>query len=150
GSSNNTTLVPNNNIVLGGAGNTRTVAVTPAVNQSGTATITVVVTDANGATAAASFDLTVNAPVQNGSPTTTFANATPITIPNKGAAKPYGSAITVSATTGTLTSVSVRLNGFSHTRSRDVDILLVSPTGQKILLMSDAGGASANVNLTFS
>ena len=37
GSSNNTTLVPNGNIVFGGSGANRTVTVTPAANQNGTA-----------------------------------------------------------------------------------------------------------------
>jgi hypothetical protein len=61
GSSSNTTLVPNANIVFGGSGASRTVTVTPAANQSGTATITVTVTDANNGTASDTFTLTVNA-----------------------------------------------------------------------------------------
>src|SRR5213075_2006355 len=59
--SSNLTLVPAANIVLGGAGASRTVTVTPAANQSGTATITVTVKDADGGTASDSFLLTVNA-----------------------------------------------------------------------------------------
>ena len=47
GSSSNTALVPNANIVFGGSGANRTVTVTPAANQFGTATITVTVTDAD-------------------------------------------------------------------------------------------------------
>jgi Carbohydrate binding domain len=43
--SSNTTLVPAANIVLGGSGANRTVTVTPAANQSGTATITLTVSD---------------------------------------------------------------------------------------------------------
>ncbi|MBK8038201.1 MAG: tandem-95 repeat protein [Verrucomicrobiaceae bacterium] len=45
GSSSNTTLVPNGNIVFGGSGQFRTVNVTPAANQSGTATITATASD---------------------------------------------------------------------------------------------------------
>jgi formylglycine-generating enzyme required for sulfatase activity len=45
GSSSNTTLVPNANIVFGGSGANRTVTVTPASSQTGTATITVTVSD---------------------------------------------------------------------------------------------------------
>ena len=59
GSSNNTTLVPNGNIVFGGSGANRTVTVTPAANQSGTATITVTVSD-GALTASDTFVLTVN------------------------------------------------------------------------------------------
>jgi Concanavalin A-like lectin/glucanases superfamily/Domain of unknown function (DUF1929)/Bacterial Ig domain len=60
GSSNNTTLVPNANIVFGGSGANRTVTVTPAANQTGVATITVTVSDGQLSTPA-SFQLTVNA-----------------------------------------------------------------------------------------
>src|SRR5438034_143488 len=60
GSSSNTTLVPNANITFGGSGANRTVTVTPAANQFGTATITVTVTDADGGTSNDTFVLTVN------------------------------------------------------------------------------------------
>ncbi len=59
GSSSNTTLVPNANIVFGGSGSNRTVTVTPASNQSGTATITVTVSDGSLSTSD-TFVLTVN------------------------------------------------------------------------------------------
>jgi hypothetical protein len=45
GGSSNPTLIPNGNIVFGGSGANRTVTVTPATGQSGTATITVTVSD---------------------------------------------------------------------------------------------------------
>jgi CSLREA domain-containing protein len=61
GSSSNQTLVPNGNIAFGGSGASRTVTVTPAANQFGTATITVTVTDGGGASATSAFLLTVNA-----------------------------------------------------------------------------------------
>jgi hypothetical protein len=60
GSSSDTTLVPESNIVLGGSGADGTVNVTPAPNQSGTATITVAVTD-GAATSTDSSTLTVYA-----------------------------------------------------------------------------------------
>jgi hypothetical protein len=59
GSSSNTTLVPNSNIVFGGSGANRTVTVTPAAGQSGTATITYVVSD-GVYSASKNFLLTVN------------------------------------------------------------------------------------------
>src|ERR1700694_5288619 len=40
------TLVPNGNIVFGGSGSNRTVTITPATNQFGSATITVTASDA--------------------------------------------------------------------------------------------------------
>ena len=61
GSSSNTALVPNANIVFGGSGANRTVTVTPLPNQFGSATITVTVTDANSGSAQDTFLLTVTA-----------------------------------------------------------------------------------------
>jgi hypothetical protein len=59
-SSGNPTLVPNANIVVSGSGVSRTVTVTPAANQTGTATITV--TGGDGvSTASDTFVLTVGA-----------------------------------------------------------------------------------------
>ena len=63
GDSSNTTLVPAANIVFGGSAANRTVTVSPAANQSGTATITVTITDAGGLTASDTFVLTVRQPV---------------------------------------------------------------------------------------
>ena len=57
--SSNTTVVPNANIVLGGSGANRTLTVTPAANQVGPTTITVTVTDGNGAQTSDTFVLTV-------------------------------------------------------------------------------------------
>jgi hypothetical protein len=58
--SNNQTLVPNGNIVLGGSGANRTVTVTPAADTfGGPATITVTVSDANSS-ATETFTVTVN------------------------------------------------------------------------------------------
>jgi len=61
GSSSNTALVPNGNIVFGGTGANRTVTVTPAANQGGSATITLTVSDGS-LTASSNFVLTVNRP----------------------------------------------------------------------------------------
>lgn len=59
GSSSQTTLVPNANIVFSGSGAGRTVTVTPATGQSGSAVITVLVNDGNGGTGIQSFTMTV-------------------------------------------------------------------------------------------
>jgi len=86
GSSSNPTLVPNANIVFGGSGANRTVTITPALNQSGPATITVTVSDGS-LTATDTFAVTVNA-VANTAPTisnianvTTTQNASTAAIP---------------------------------------------------------------------
>jgi hypothetical protein len=62
--SSNPTLVPNNpaNLTLGGAGANRTLTVTPAISQEGTASIEVVVTDGNSETATNTFIITVGLP----------------------------------------------------------------------------------------
>jgi len=57
--SSNHTLVPLTNIILSGTGITRTVNITPAANQSGSAAITIFVND-GAASASDSFILTVN------------------------------------------------------------------------------------------
>ncbi|MBI5944540.1 MAG: right-handed parallel beta-helix repeat-containing protein [Chloroflexi bacterium] len=58
--SSNTTLVPSENISQGGSGAARTINITPAANQYGTATITVSAIDGSTATASDTFLLTVN------------------------------------------------------------------------------------------
>jgi hypothetical protein len=62
--SDNPTLVPNTpaNLTFGGSGENRTLTVTPAAGQQGTANIEVVVTDGNNETAANSFTITVGLP----------------------------------------------------------------------------------------
>lgn len=82
-----------------------------------------------------------------------FSNAAPISIPSSGAASPYPSAIVVSGLTpATVRSMQVTLNGLSHTYTGDIDMLLVSPQGNAVMLMSDAGSncAISNLNLTFA
>ncbi|HQW80541.1 MAG TPA: tandem-95 repeat protein [Pseudomonadota bacterium] len=63
GTSDNTTLVPNNaaNIALGGSGTNRTVTIMPAADQSGSATITLRVTDPGGLFTETSFTVTITA-----------------------------------------------------------------------------------------
>src|SRR5207247_5423298 len=68
GSSSVQTLVPNANIVFGGTDANRTVTLTPAANQFGTATITVTVSDGQLRTSTG-FQLTVNS--VNDAPTIT-------------------------------------------------------------------------------
>ena len=58
--SSNTSVIPNNNLVLGGSGANRTITVTPTANTHGSATITVKVTDAHGKSAQRTFTVTVN------------------------------------------------------------------------------------------
>jgi uncharacterized delta-60 repeat protein len=118
--------------------------------QAQTITATLQLSDLGGifGTAAFTIDLGVASSLTNRSlinlPATLF-------LPSSGPAGPYPSTITVSNVAGVLNKVTVRLNGLTHTYPADLDVLLVSPTGQKVLLMSDAGGSFSvnNINLTF-
>ena len=85
------------------------------------------------------------------SPTQSFTNAAAITIPSVGSATPYPSTINVSglATSG-VSVASVTLTNFSHTWPDDVDIVLQSPTGVNVILMSDAGGSTAVTGRTWT
>jgi subtilisin-like proprotein convertase family protein len=85
----------------------------------------------------------------------TFSNNDGITITDSTGtpqpATPYPSTILVSGMTGTITKVTVTLTGVTHAGPQDIDVLLVSPSGQTVILMSDNGGVNdiSGVNLTF-
>lgn len=98
-------------------------------------------------TGTANLALTVSGSVAND-----FANTAAITINASGAASTYPSTINVSGVTGSVTKVTAKLTNLRHTYPDDLDVLLVGPGGQKIMLMSDAGGGGDvnNVTLTFS
>lgn len=83
----------------------------------------------------------------SGSTSGSFSNPALITIPSSGIASPYPSNITVSELVGTIVDVNVTLHGLTHAFPGDIDILLVSPSGQSVILMSDVGGASGVTNL---
>jgi fibronectin type 3 domain-containing protein len=76
----------------------------------------------------------------------TFTNGTTVTFPGSGSspqATPYPSDIAVSGVTQSIASVSVELRNVQHTWARDLDLLLVAPNGQNVMLLSDAGGDQA-------
>ncbi len=82
--------------------------------------------------------------------TTTFTNAAAVTLPDNGPATPYPSVIAVAGLTGNVTRVTATLRGYSHGWPDDVDVLLVGPGGQRVLLMSDCGGGNAREGVTVS
>jgi uncharacterized repeat protein (TIGR01451 family) len=84
--------------------------------------------------------------------TLVFTNACPIIGPDFGAAAPYPSLIELSGLTGVVTRVTATLQSLSHSSPADLDVLLVGPAGQRLLLMSDAGANIPvnNATLTFS
>lgn len=83
--------------------------------------------------------------------TVSFTNNNSITIPDSGKASSYPSAIIVSGLSGVVQKVTATIRGYSHSWPDDVDILLVGPGGQKVMLMGDCGGGNARngINVTF-
>lgn len=81
----------------------------------------------------------------------TFVQSTSISIPSSGAGTPYPSTITVPSS-GLVNKVTVKLNNVNHSYPDDIDVLLVGPAGQKVMLMSDVGGGTdlLGVNLTIA
>lgn len=84
-------------------------------------------------------------------PSPSICNAYPITIPSSGVATPYPSSILIDGYSSLITDVNVHLLGLSHSWPDDIDILLVGPQGQNLIIMSDAGGSAdiVDINLTF-
>jgi len=80
-----------------------------------------------------------------------FTNNQALSIPSTGPASQYPSTITINNLPTSTLKVSVTLSNLSHTFPDDLVILLVSPTGQKAMVMAHAGGGSvvANAMLTF-
>jgi subtilisin-like proprotein convertase family protein len=75
----------------------------------------------------------------------------PITISEFGTAAPYPSAITVDGLGAFTTDVAVRLGDVSHPSSNDLEVMLVAPTGQNLVLMSDVRADDAiGADVTFS
>ncbi|HSB28047.1 MAG TPA: hypothetical protein VLE19_09330 [Pyrinomonadaceae bacterium] len=79
--------------------------------------------------------------VSNSSPITIF-DTNPTTDPNP--AEPYSSDIDVAGLVGNVTSVSVTINGLTHSNPDDLDMLLVSPDDRAFHFWSDVGGGSLN------
>ena len=94
------------------------------------------------------------------SPQVTFSNATSISVTDRasgtnspnGTSSPYPSTIAVSGLSGTTSLVTVSLNGLTTARPRDIDVVVVAPGGQTLMLMSDTGDLTATsaINLTFA
>jgi subtilisin-like proprotein convertase family protein len=77
------------------------------------------------------------------------------TLDSPSPANPYPSALVVSGLPNGVTDVNVTLNGFTHTFPDDIDVMLVGPAGQHVILLSDAGSlnfgdpGAANLSLVF-
>jgi subtilisin-like proprotein convertase family protein len=96
---------------------------------------------------------TVDFPTTNPTPGM-YCNTNSVTIPDpagggatSGPAVQFPSHITVSGLGGRITHMTVSLKNVSDTAAQDMDILLVGPGGQNLVIVSDAGGATTNVSL---
>ena len=101
-------------------------------------------------------DVAVDSGVLNGGWTLTLTaaisgqNTGAITIPESGAASPYPSEINIVDHINPISRVQVSLINFSHASPDDVDVLLQSPSGRTVVVMSDVGGSNAVSNLNIS
>ena len=96
----------------------------------------------------ASLTQTVNSPtVVSGNQ---FCNNGGITLNDNGAASPYPANIAVANLNGTISKLTVNLNGVTVSNGQDIDLLLVGPGGRAFKILSDVGDAnpSTGINLT--
>ncbi|MBI5856441.1 MAG: proprotein convertase P-domain-containing protein [Sphingobacteriales bacterium] len=81
----------------------------------------------------------------------TLTSTTPIIIPAAGNGNPYPGIINVSGfPVAGVTVRSVTIRNYDHTFPDDVDLVLVSPTGTPVILMSDCGGATPATGQNFT
>jgi hypothetical protein len=157
--SSNTTLLPLANVVLGGSGAYRTVTLTPAANRTGTANITLTVSDGSR-TATSIFTLTVNA--QNSAPTiTSIANRT-IDEDQSTAAIPFTigdpenllSQLTVSATSSNITLLP--LSGIALAGSGTARTVTLTPAANQFgsatvtIIVNDGQSVNATASTAFT
>jgi uncharacterized repeat protein (TIGR01451 family) len=79
-----------------------------------------------------------------------FTNGNVIIIPNSGQANTYPSTLGVSGIAGSVSKVTVTIRQLTHTFPEDIDMLLVGPAGQKVVLMSDAGAGNPINSVTLT
>lgn len=138
--SDNATLVPNNpaNLTFGGSGGSRTLTVTPAASQQGTANIETVVTDGSGFTATNTFLLTVGSPSIS-----SIANQIALTNTVKSVSFWVNDAETAPG------SLTVTATSSDQTVLPDANIGIVNPgTTNRTLLLTNAAPGLATVTVT--
>lgn len=130
-------------IVAGGGTVSRPFSFTAAATGNGLLTATLQLAEGSINLGAVTFTFPLGATMQ-------FGSGAVLTIPDNGKASAYPAPMPVAGLSGVITKVGVTISNLTHSYPDDVDILLVSPTGQKALLLSDAGGANSVTNLTFT
>ncbi|GIK36847.1 MAG: hypothetical protein BroJett011_06800 [Chloroflexota bacterium] len=132
-----------------------TFRVNPALICGGTLTATLQLQDGAANLGTVAFEFTLGTTVSG--PPRVFANTGAIIVPagapasTNGAAAPYPATINVNGIVSPVSKVTATLTSVAHTFPDDLDILLVGPGGQKVILISDAGGGTdiSTATLTF-
>jgi len=132
----NQILVPFGNISLGGAGSNRTVSVTPAAGQQGSAEITVIVTDGDNNTATRTFLVIVGAPTVSSianqtTPHDTRTPAIPFTVSD-----PEYDVLTITATSTNESLVPV------------ANIVFADPGPNRTVTITPVDGVTGNSRIT--
>jgi subtilisin-like proprotein convertase family protein len=107
----------------------------------------VVVSNGFGMVTSAVARLTI---VPSASGGVTASNETSIFIVNNQPTAPYPSTINLAGFQGLISKVTVTLHGISHSYVSDLDVLLVGPNGQTVMLLSDAGDVSDVMDVTIT
>lgn len=138
--SDNPTLVPNNpaNLTFGGSGGNRTLTVTPAIGQQGTANIEVVVTDGNNETATNTFTITVGLPSITSVPNQ-IAPASSVTGPL---------VITVNDNETALGSLAVTATSSDQAVLPDGNIAIQVSGGNRTLYLTNIAAGFSTITLT--
>lgn len=140
--SSNTDLIPLENIFQEG----NSLYIVPVGTGTGTSDITLRVTDPQGLFDEMHFTVDVTRALNS-----QYANTTSLTIPQQGTATPeYPSTINVEGIKGNITKVTASLSKLTHPYPADLDILLVGPQGDGVILMSDVGGGRGLNNAFFT
>jgi subtilisin-like proprotein convertase family protein len=129
---------------LGGAKKVAPLLALLAATLAAVAALGVVASAASAATFSNTTGITFNGGTCSGS-------AGQATTADTGKATPYPSEISVSGLNSSVTDVNVTVSGLGHTFPDDIGLLLVSPAGQSVILMTDSGGEVnvGGINLTF-
>jgi subtilisin-like proprotein convertase family protein len=137
-------------------------AVTVSPEKAGTGSRTVTAKAALAVTGSTFIDLTVEDPKGAKATQSVKVTVSPsrerryegkvIKINDLAVGDPYPSVIGIDDLVGNVSKVRVELTGFTHGYPDDADLVLVSPKGTKVMLMSDAGGSTSvtNINLVFN
>jgi hypothetical protein len=124
-----------------------------AVSRSATATSLISQADASAkALAAAKYDAETSLDCDQSNNNLAMQIPAQLAANQEGPGSPYPSTKLVSGLTGTITSVKLVLTGFNHQFSSDVQLVLISPTGTKVMVLQACGdgsttGGAINLNL---